>query len=424
MEEREKMIAAQILVIVLLNCCFIGLQAEPQLLLSSVVFRHGDRSPIVTYPKDQYHESDWPQGFGQLSIAGMQQEEQLGGLLRARYVTDTYPNFLHPNYTRVQVNVRSTDMDRTLMSASAMLSALYPPDNSQRFNDSIAWQPIPIHTMAKENDHMLRGHRNCPAYSKLKDADKTTVEYQRIVAENEGFFVTLQGHTGLEAVNMSNIRSIKDSVFAENVTEGKQSPSWATTEIMTKLAELTDYIMGLFFNSKEKNRLTAGVWLGKLLGDMQSVANKSDTTSKLFLYSAHDTTVACMMSALGLFDGKQPPYATAFLVELYFNPNSGLHYIQFSLRLGPDGVTFNILEVPESSHCANRYYCTMEEFKTFVTPLIPSDIEQECSVSSPSQSSGSLGITFTTGGGCIGDCDCPANLPWWIEKQTVSLRHI
>ena len=35
---------------------------------------------------------------------------------------------------------------------------------------------------------MLRGHRNCPAYSKLKDADKTTVEYQRIVAENEVYF--------------------------------------------------------------------------------------------------------------------------------------------------------------------------------------------------------------------------------------------
>ena len=32
--------------------------------------------------------------------------------------------------------------------------------------------------------------------------------------------------------------------------------------------------------------MPSGVWLGKLLGDMQSVANKSDTTSKLFLYSA------------------------------------------------------------------------------------------------------------------------------------------
>lgn len=35
------------------------------------VFRHGDRSPIRRFPTDQYHESDWPQGYGQLSIVSM-----------------------------------------------------------------------------------------------------------------------------------------------------------------------------------------------------------------------------------------------------------------------------------------------------------------------------------------------------------------
>ncbi len=34
----------------------------------------------------------------------------------------------------MQVNVRSTDVDRTLMSGGALLSALYPPDNSQVSN--------------------------------------------------------------------------------------------------------------------------------------------------------------------------------------------------------------------------------------------------------------------------------------------------
>ena len=34
----------------------------------------------------------------------------------------------------------------------------------------------------------------------------------------------------------------------------------------------------------------------------------------------HDTTVAPMMSALGVWDGKSPPYATAFFVELYSDP--------------------------------------------------------------------------------------------------------
>ena len=91
-------------------------------------------------------------------------------------------------------------------------------------------------------------------------------------------------------------------LYAQNVTEGKQSPSWATADVMAKLAILNDYTLGLFFSSKAKNRLTAGkrafalvvmvttipsgVWLGKVLGDMQSKANNSDAISKLFLYSA------------------------------------------------------------------------------------------------------------------------------------------
>ena len=35
----------------------------------------------------------------------------------------------------------------------------------------------------------------------------------------------------------------------------------------------------------------------------------------------HDTTVACMTNALGVYNGVLPPYAATFLIELYSDDN-------------------------------------------------------------------------------------------------------
>ena len=43
---------------------------------------------------------------------------------------------------------------------------------------------------------------------------------------------------------------------------------------------------------------------------------------KLFMYSAHDVPVATFLSALNIFNGIQPPYASMVLVELHeLKPN-------------------------------------------------------------------------------------------------------
>ena len=51
-----------------------------------------------------------------------------------------------------QIYVQSTDMDRTLMSAYSVLAGLYPPSELQKWNENIAWQPIPVHTIPHESD--------------------------------------------------------------------------------------------------------------------------------------------------------------------------------------------------------------------------------------------------------------------------------
>lgn len=53
---------------------------------AAVIFRHGDRTPVSTYPLDPWrNESLWPVKFGELTNTGKQQHYALGKWLRKRY---------------------------------------------------------------------------------------------------------------------------------------------------------------------------------------------------------------------------------------------------------------------------------------------------------------------------------------------------
>jgi len=54
----------------------------------------------------------------------------------------------------IQVYVRSTDVDRTLMSAETDLAGLFPPEGPQLWNDELLWQPVPVHTVSEESDYV------------------------------------------------------------------------------------------------------------------------------------------------------------------------------------------------------------------------------------------------------------------------------
>ena len=124
------------------------------------MWRHGDRTPIALYPTDPHKDYPWPGGMGQLTTRGMRRHLELGRWLRQRYT-----DWLSPTYNRAEVVVRSTDVDRTLMSALSNLAGLFPPQGDQVWDEGLAWQPIPVHTVPQDEDYLLSSHAHCPRYT-------------------------------------------------------------------------------------------------------------------------------------------------------------------------------------------------------------------------------------------------------------------
>lgn len=77
----------------------------------------------------------------------MDQQYELGKWLRIRY-----SDFLSVKYSPHDVYVRSTDVDRTIISALSNLSGMYPPIPRPGNQTDYRNQIVPVHTVDIHHD--------------------------------------------------------------------------------------------------------------------------------------------------------------------------------------------------------------------------------------------------------------------------------
>lgn len=357
--------------------------------LVQVVFRHGDRTPVNTYPTDPYKDpSNWPIGWGQLTNNGKERHYHLGHYLRQRYDA-----FLSETYSDKEVYVRSTDVDRTLMSAASNLAGLFPPKGDQRWDQSLEWQPIPIHTVPQAEDLLLSLSSECPLYDRLTGEFEASPTVQSLVATNKELFTYLTLHTGQNVSTIVDIEYLYDVLFIEdrfNMT----LPAWTAEVYPDKLRTLSDFSFAMKAYTKEMQRLRGGPLVKEMTNQMSSrvgwTSPSSSSTSspsslsssaasrKLFMYSAHDVTLAAFLSALGVFNGIQPPYAAMVLLELH-EPRPDHFVVQVWYKnVSFDGMEPFLLTVPG---CDST--CPLERFLELTRPVVSDDVRAECSLSQP-----------------------------------------
>jgi hypothetical protein len=325
--------------------------SQEKLILAVDVIRHGDRTPTINIPTSSYH---WKDGLGQLTAKGMQQEYQLGETLRKAYV-ETF-HLLPANYTFGTMYVRSSDVDRTLMSAQSLLMGLYPLGTGPHLPDSIKaalpsfFQPIPVHTVDHDEDKLLIPWTKNPKFKEyLKQYVYDTPVWKKKMKQVAPKFPKWSKATGIEITDLFQLKSLADALYIGQ-TYDVPLPKDLTPKDAKEIIDTGRWVFVNAFKPVAMGKKTGGDLLKRIAVYLQDAATQKSHL-KYLLLSSHDSTQFSLLSAMSAPLDAAPPYASDLNFSLFESDKN--HYAV--------KITFNSKAVMIPA-CNNTNTCSLEEF--------------------------------------------------------------
>jgi len=273
-------------------------------LLTVSLFRHGDRTylpqPDTIDPDDEEIQAFISRygGYGMLTDEGLRQHAKLGAAMKKRYLAD------EPHYNRTFIHVRSSCIERCLRSVQSQLNVMFPNE------------PVPIHTVSKEKEYMMRGYASgvCPKmHNFLFEEENTLKGDHQLVSEAHGFTQKLNCGTKENPLqcSLTEIEEIKEKSYKE----WEKSMSVPQMHNLAGAALFGELIR--MFEATSQGRK----WHNETSFDESFDIHRLDDP-KLILWSAHDTTLMVVHSILKTWNQMKglPPYASSIQFEL--NPDN------------------------------------------------------------------------------------------------------
>ncbi|KAL5234543.1 hypothetical protein ACI65C_001953 [Semiaphis heraclei] len=301
---------------------------------------------------------------------GRRKQYELGKFIKKRY-----SGFLDVLYSSKKVTFKSTDVDRTLMSAQLVASAIYKPVGVQQWNRYLEWQPVPIHSEPLKDDRLLLVRIECPRYYEERQKIMNSNEVLKELNTYSDLYSYLSNHTGLTIRDPDDVQSIYSTLKAES-DYGVALPSWTSKVYPTKLAKVTSRSFILNAYNDEMKKLKGGPLLKQILENSKNKINKQ-STHQLYAYAGHDSTVSNLLIALGVWDEQIPTYNMLALLELH-ESNKGHFYLKVFLRNESSSEPYR-LQIPNCKEDS----CTLEHISNLTSKVIPLNLNEECKTDNP-----------------------------------------
>lgn len=140
---------------------------------------------------------------------GKQTQYKLGKYLRRRY-----DKLIGPGYSAEKVYIRSSDTDRTLMSALCNAAGLFSPSNKEMWKPTLHWQPVPIHTIPLDGDNLVYQGNTCERSTLLTDEYSDRPELRQ---KYYGLMKYLEKKSGSKMSKPIDMHDVFDPIYIEHL---------------------------------------------------------------------------------------------------------------------------------------------------------------------------------------------------------------
>jgi hypothetical protein len=334
--------------------------------------RHGART---SYSFPDKSENIYGSGKMQLTINGFRQHQILGEFVNNKYIKQL--NFLSLEYNQNNFEAFSSQTERTIFSATAFLTGLYPGykikvnyDETEDFriddtfpssNNQMKIKEIPLQVITKKRDSMYHA-LNCKLDKKiLKENDVciekdpiypiTTEDLKNSCNELRTFLKIKETEDPNELSDHVKLNYLSDfytSYVYHFISKLRGRNISEETKVIVKKEKINRWYCERIHDSK-KYRLSVSNFLDKIYDYFKKAVEanekKSEDYKKMVLFFGHDTNFVNLFTNIfkteflkemlnkaiedeQIYNFLIPPFASNIFFELHFNEETANYYVQ------------------------------------------------------------------------------------------------